>query len=171
MALRSSKKRSDEATPGPRQPQVDSLISEGMVLRGDCETPGTLRVDGQVTGSVRASRLVVGPTGRVGGDVSGPNGAPAERDVIIEGRVEGTVRAPRVQVGEGGAVGGGMHVDEAVIRGRVSGGIASKERLLLEETAVVEGDVVARRLGLKEGGQVFGTIRIGDRPAERPRGG
>lgn len=166
MALISSRKQS-QPTPQPQRTQVDSLIAEGMVLRGDCETAGTLRVEGQVTGNVRASRLVVGPSGRVGGDVAGPDGGPAERDVIIEGTVDGAIRAPRVQVGEGGTVGGGMQVGEAVIRGRVSGGIVTEKRLLLEETAVVEGDVVARRLGLKEGGQVFGTIRIGEKPRSR----
>lgn len=165
MALISSRKQSQPST-SAQQPRVDSLIAEGMVLRGDCETAGTLRVDGQVTGNVRASRLVVGPRGHVGGDVAGPDGGPAERDVLIEGKVDGTIRAPRVQVGEGGSVGGGMHVGEAVVRGKVSGGIVTEKRLLLEETAVVEGDVVARRLGLKEGGQVYGTIRIGEKPRE-----
>lgn len=171
MALISSKKRSggDDA-PHPQQTGIDSIIAEGTTLRGDCETSGMLRVDGHVTGNVRANRLMVGPTGRVGGDVTGPDGGRAERDVVIEGHVDGMLRAPRAQIGEGGVVGGGMEVAEAVVRGRVSGGIVTEERLLLEETAVVEGDVVARRLGLKEGGQVFGTIRIGDRPRERPAG-
>ena len=43
------------------------------------------------------------------------------------------------------------------------GGILARKRLALEETAEVEGDVDARRLALKEGGQVNGTIRMGDR--------
>lgn len=144
-----------------------SLIAAGMVLTGDCQTDGALRVDGHVTGNVSASRLTIGPGGRVGGDASGPDkdGGP-DQTVVIEGRVAGTVRAPRVEVARGGEVGGGMTVKEAIIRGRVVGGIITEERLLLEETAVVEGDVTALRLGLKEGGQVFGAIRIGRAPSE-----
>jgi cytoskeletal protein CcmA (bactofilin family) len=145
--------------------RLDSLISADMVLDGDCHTDGQLRVDGEVKGDVRAARLVVGQSGRIGGTVTGrPNGSGDERTVVIDGRVEGAVDAPYVEVGPTGTVGGGMRVKEALVRGRVAGGIQTEGRLLLEETAIVEGDVVAGRLGLKEGGQVFGTIRIGEAP-------
>lgn len=143
---------------------ADSLISADMVLDGDCRTDGKLRIDGQVKGDVQAGRLMVGESGRIGGSVTGQKSGPEDDSVIINGRVDGAVNAPRVQVGPAGAVGGGMSVQEAVIRGRVAGGIRTEGRLLLEETAIVEGDVVAGRLGLKEGGQVFGTIRIGEAP-------
>ncbi len=39
----------------------------------------------------------------------------------------------------------------------------ARNRLVLEDTADVEGDVRARRLALKEGGQVNGTIWMGER--------
>lgn len=162
------------ASTGRATPEgVDSLISTDMVLDGDCRTEGALRVDGHVKGDIQAGRLMVGEGGRVGGNVTGQTTGSDDRDtVIINGRVDGAVNAPRVQIGPGGAVGGGMAVKEAVIRGRVSGGIRTEGRLLLEETAIVEGDVVAGRLGLKEGGQVFGTIRIGDAPSgKRAQGG
>lgn len=161
MALRS------KPSPPPERPApgTDSLIAAGMVLNGDCRTEGALRVDGHVTGNVRARRVMVGPGGRVDGDVTGPD-SDGEQAVVIEGMVGGAVRAPRVEIGRGGAVGGGMEVKEAVVRGRVAGAIVTERRLMLEETAVVEGDVTAPRLGLKEGGQVFGTIRIGRAPRE-----
>lgn len=169
MGLISSMKRPDQepqAAAAPRREAregVDSLIGAGMVLDGDCETSGTLRVDGHVTGNVRARRLTVGTSGRVDGDVAGPDGGAAEGGVLIDGRVDGTITAPHVEVGQRGSVGGGMRVREAVVRGRVAGAVVTEHRLLLEATAVVEGDVTAKRLGLAEGGQVFGTIRIGDR--------
>lgn len=144
----------------------DSLIAAGMVLDGHCRTDGSLRVDGRVTGSVHADNLVVGRGGRIDGDVTGEgNGGGDGQTVVIEGHVEGAVTAPRVEVGPDGVVGGGVKAQEAVVRGRVAGGILTEGRLLLDATAVVEGDVTARRLGLTEGGQVFGTIRIGERPS------
>jgi cytoskeletal protein CcmA (bactofilin family) len=178
VGLISSKKRPED---GPEPVvtsggEVDSVIGAGMVLDGDCETSGSLRVDGHVKGNVRARRLTVAAAGRVEGDVSGPEGGTADGGVLIDGRVNGMVNAPRVEVGREGAVGGGMRVREAVVRGRVQGAIVTEHRLLLEATAVVEGDVTARRLGLAEGGQVFGTIRIGERApgshagASRPGG-
>jgi cytoskeletal protein CcmA (bactofilin family) len=174
MALLRSKQEDLPSTPMPRPSgrSVDSLIAPGMVLRGDCETEGVLRVEGRVTGNIRANGLTVSHGGEVEGDVTGPGGAPSRDTVMIEGRVQGSVRAPRVEVGRNGLVGAGMEVTEATVRGRVTGPIVAEHRLVLEETAVVDGDVTAKRLGLKEGGQVFGTIRIGERadtgPSPRP---
>lgn len=162
--------RSSKTEPEPERPRATpapsgdtSIIANGMKLDGDCETNGTLRVEGHVTGSVRANRLHIGRTGRIDGDVSGPNGGAPQDAVIIEGQVKGEVRAPRVEIESGGSVGAGLRVTEAVVRGRIAGEVVADKRLLLEETAVVEGDVTAHRLALKEGGQVFGTIRIGER--------
>ncbi len=147
----------------PAAPGVDSLIASGTVLDGSCETSGALRVDGHVTGDVRAHRLTVGRDGRIGGAVAGPDGSPAGGGVIIDGRVDGTVSAPQVEIGASGAVGGGMRADEAVVRGKVAGAIVAARRLRLEATAEVDGDVTAPRVGLEEGARVFGTIRIGER--------
>ncbi|MGH7477326.1 MAG: bactofilin family protein [Longimicrobiales bacterium] len=152
-----------------------SIVAHGLRIQGDCESTGTLRVEGHVTGSVRARSLHVARSGRVDGDVSGQDGGSSEEAVLIEGHVEGTLRAPRVEVRREGTVGGGLITTEAVVEGRVTGGIIAEQRLLLGETAIVEGDVRARRLALKEGGRVAGTIRIGEatasEEAKQQRGG
>lgn len=164
--------KTTEPAPQPRRtaPTEGSLIAAGMVLDGDCESDGAIRVDGHVTGSVRAARLTVGTGGRVDGDVTGVDDGGAEPAVVVEGTVGGGVRAHRVEVGPQGSVGGGLTVSEAVVRGHVLGAVETENRLVLEETAVVEGDVTAPRLGLKEGGRVSGTIRIGEAGASRRRG-
>ena len=167
----SSEQEVERPRPTPAPTTDASVIANGMKLSGDCETSGSLRVEGHVTGSVRANRLHIGRTGRVDGDVSGPERGAADDAVVIEGNVQGQVRAPRVEVAAGGAVGAGLQVTEAVVRGRVMGEVVAEKRLLLEETAVVDGDVTANRLALKEGGQVFGTIRIGERASAPGRGG
>lgn len=167
MAFGRSKEKGSGGASGSTEraarPVEGSLIAHGMVLDGDCESDGALRVDGHVTGNVRAVRLIIGPDGRVDGDVTGPAGDGSERATVIQGRVGGAVRARRVEVGANGSVGSGLTAHEAVVHGHVKGTIKTDHRLLLEKTATVEGDVTARRLGLKEGGQVFGTIRIGER--------
>jgi cytoskeletal protein CcmA (bactofilin family) len=127
-------------------------------------------VEGRVTGSIRAGRLTVATNGHVAGNITAPAGGSAENIVRIDGRVDGTVSAPVVEIGPGGSVGAGLRVRDAVVRGRVAGAIVTEHRLRLEETAVVEGDVTAQRLGLAEGGQVFGTIRIGARPDTGDKG-
>jgi cytoskeletal protein CcmA (bactofilin family) len=165
VGLMSSRKRTDEKDEpaAPIGKQVESIIGVGTTLDGDCETPGSLRIEGRVTGNIRAGRLTVATDGHVAGDITAPTGGSAENIVRIDGRVDGTVSAPVVEIGPRGSVGAGLRVRDAVVRGRVAGAIVTEHRLRLEETAVVEGDVTAQRLGLAEGGQVFGTIRIGAR--------
>ncbi|MFW6039955.1 MAG: bactofilin family protein [Gemmatimonadota bacterium] len=165
IGRKKSKKRSGGASE-PSRPAASSSegshIARGMVLDGDCEADGPLRVDGHVTGDVRAARLVIGPGGRVDGDVTGPSGNGSDPATVIQGRVGGTVRARRVEIGPDGSVGSGLSAHEAVVHGSIKGPIETAHRLRLEKTATVEGDVTARRLGLEEGGRVFGTIRIGE---------
>jgi cytoskeletal protein CcmA (bactofilin family) len=165
VGLMSSRKRTDQKDEpaAPIGKQVESIIGVGTTLDGDCETPGSLRIEGRVTGNIRAGRLTVATDGHVAGDITAPTGGSAENIVRIDGRVDGTVSAPVVEIGPHGSVGAGLRVRDAVVRGRVAGAIVTEHRLRLEETAVVEGDVTAQRLGLAEGGQVFGTIRIGAR--------
>lgn len=147
-----------------------SLVSGNMRIKGDCVTDGRLRIQGTITGNVTAKGIELESSGRVQGDVGAPEGTEVREAFLIDGAVEGAVRARVVEVGRNGAVSGGVVADDAVIHGRVQGGILARKSLALEETAVVEGDVRARRLALKEGGQVNGTIRMGENAAAEAAG-
>jgi cytoskeletal protein CcmA (bactofilin family) len=147
-----------EASEG-RTEQV-SVIAKGMKVLGDCVTDGAVRIEGAVTGSVRARKLHLTESGSVTGDVSPPDSAANEAVFLVGGLVGGAVRAAEVEVRAGGSVAGPVTADRATIRGRVEGGIVVRDRLALEETAVVEGDIQARRLAIKDGGKFDGTIRM-----------
>lgn len=101
-----------------------SIIGPGMRVVGDCETEGTIRVEGVVQGTVRAAKaVVIGKDGAVNGDV-------VTQDAIIGGRVtgavvaesrlelqatcvvEGEIRARRIKLDEGGRVNGTVHTGE-----------------------------------------------------------
>lgn len=103
---------------------VISIIGPGMRVTGDCETDGTLRIEGTVEGTVRAGKaVVIGKDGIVKGDV-------ATQDAIIGGRVtgaviaesrlelqatcvvEGEIRARRIKLEEGGRVNGTVETGE-----------------------------------------------------------
>lgn len=159
----------EERVSRSRPPDAGSLVSRDMRVTGDCQTEGTLRIEGKVTGDVRARELEITSSGSVDGDVQASEGLNGGDVVVIHGRVEGAVRAKRVEVRPGGSVHGGVTADEAHVHGRVRGGIMARIRLVLEEAAEVEGDVRARRLALKEGGQVNGNIRMGEK-AVSPEG-
>jgi cytoskeletal protein CcmA (bactofilin family) len=176
MALLSKDRETDRG--GPRTPETRqgdaSVVTKDMRIEGDVEVKGRLRLEGTVTGSVRARSIDLAATGSVEGDVVALTRDDDKEAFVIDGTVHGAVRARHVEVGEAGAVLGGIETDHATVRGRIQGGIQARDRLSLKATAVVEGDIDARRLALEEGGQVNGNIRIGDRaalkeaPVDRP---
>lgn len=103
--------------------QVISIIGPGMRVVGECDTDGTLRVEGTVEGNIRAGKaVVVGKEGRVNGDIF-------TQDAVISGTVEGTIRAEsRLEVQstsriQGEVVAGRMQLEEgALLNGSVQMG-------------------------------------------------
>ena len=87
--------------------------------------------------------------------------------VRIEGRVKGTVRAgAQVLIGQGAQLEGDLHTKEAVVGGDVIGSIHATERVELQPTASVTGNIITPRIAIMEGGKVTGEVRIQDQPAE-----
>ncbi len=150
------------ARTGSKAQGPTSVISRDMRITGDCIVEGRIRIEGTIVGDVSAAGLELARSGSVQGDLTAAKGAASET-FVIAGEVQGRVHATHVEVGPNGSILGGVEADEAQIRGRVENGIVARKRLTLEETAVVEGDVRAKALALKEGGQVNGTIVMGDR--------
>jgi cytoskeletal protein CcmA (bactofilin family) len=85
--------------------------------------------------------------------------------VRIEGRVKGTVRAgAQVLIGQGAQLEGDLHTKEAVVGGDVIGSIHATERVELQPTASVTGNITTPRIAVLEGGKVSGEVRIEDQP-------
>jgi cytoskeletal protein CcmA (bactofilin family) len=103
---------------------VISIIGPGMRVTGDCETDGTLRIEGTVEGTVRAGKaVVIGKDGVVNGDVATQDaiiGGRVNGAVIAESRlelqatsvVEGEIRARRIKLDEGGRINGTVYTGE-----------------------------------------------------------
>lgn len=100
-----------------------SVVDAQLVIRGDLDTTGTVRVDGQVLGGYhRAGTLIVGVGGLVAGDVEA-------RDVVVAGAVHGNVMARgRVEVERGALVQGEVRAstmtlhEGGAVNGRLSVG-------------------------------------------------
>ncbi len=115
-------------TPSPVE-SVISIIGPGMRVVGDCETTGTIRIEGTVHGSVKAAKaVVVGRDGVVEGDIT-------TQDAVISGSVKGTL-----------IVESRLELQSTC---QISGEIQAV-RLQLEEGAVLNGTV---SMGSKTGGQ------------------
>jgi len=103
---------------------VISIIGPGMRVTGDCQTEGTLRIEGTVEGTVRAGKAVVlGKDGVVDGDITTQDaviGGRVNGSIVAESRlelqatciIEGEVRARRIKLEEGGRLNGTVHIGE-----------------------------------------------------------
>ena len=61
-----------------------NLLSEGVIVEGDIQTPRDIRIDGTLVGTVHTDGLVLGPSSRVTGKVNSPN-------IDVFGNVEGDI--------------------------------------------------------------------------------
>ena len=83
--------------------------------------------------------------------------------IRIEGTVRGSVKAGKsVVVGRDGLVDGSIYTQDAVISGRVSGGIHAVSRLELLATSEVSGEIEAPRMQMEDGAKVQGQVTVGD---------
>ncbi len=109
-----------------------------------------------------AGLSIIGTGMRVVGDIT------ADGVVKIEGTVVGTVRAGRqVLVGKGGEVEGDVITREAIIGGEVRGSVRAEERIEIQTSSVVHGDLTSRRLFVQEGGEINGVVRMGEAALEQ----
>lgn len=87
------------------QQQARSIIGNDLTIVGQglrIISKGILQVDGDVTGDVVGSEVIIGEKGRVTGVVSGES-------VIVRGEVAGTIRGMKVVLQTGAKVEGDVH--------------------------------------------------------------
>ena len=83
--------------------------------------------------------------------------------IKIDGRVDGSVTGARqVLLGRGGVINGNVFADEVVIGGSVRGTLVVRERLELQGTAAVIGDIETRSIVVIEGARIDGAVRMTD---------
>jgi cytoskeletal protein CcmA (bactofilin family) len=117
-------------------------------------------------GDAVAGLSIIGTGMRVVGDVT------ADGVVKVEGTVVGTVQAAKqVLVAKGGEVEGDVITREAIIGGEVRGAVYAEERVELQATSVIHGDIATKRLFVQEGGEINGVLRMGEDAGQPPRQG
>lgn len=98
----------------------------------------------------------IGKSIAIKGDLTG------NEDMVIEGKVEGKVELPNnlLTVGANGTVQAEVTAKAIVVVGRVAGNIHGIERVEIQGTGIVEGDVAAPKLIVAEGAVVNGAIKM-----------
>lgn len=104
--------------PAPARSEI-SVVSASTQLKGSLTTTDELHIYGKIEGDVSATKIVIGATGAVKGDVTAET-------VLIHGAVEGRVHGQHVRMWAG-----------AVVKGEVMHG-----SLGIDTAAIFEGSVM-----------------------------
>ena len=98
----------------------------------------------------------IGKSITIKGDLTG------NEDLVIEGKVEGRVELPNNQltVGANGVIKAEVQAKAVVVVGRIAGNVQGTERVEIQATGVVEGDVASPKLIVAEGAVLNGAIQM-----------
>ncbi|MFQ6103955.1 MAG: polymer-forming cytoskeletal protein [Candidatus Glassbacteria bacterium] len=90
--------------------KMNSVIGPGALFSGECTVDGTLRIDGEMSGTVKASKMVIiGKTGVVKGDIH-------VEVSIVGGSVQGNINATgRVELQSGSSVEGDITTAKLIV--------------------------------------------------------
>ena len=99
-----------------------SIIAAGMVVTGDLESNGVIKVEGRIEGSIRNARQVL--------------------------------------LGRQGEIKGDIHAYEAVIGGKVEGLVQTIDRVEVQGTATITGDINTKTIIVLEGAHINGQVRM-----------
>jgi cytoskeletal protein CcmA (bactofilin family) len=148
VALFQSKHREADGV----QPESDAAVPTGKAEAG--AIPDRTNPQPPAQGGNEVANI--GKSISIKGDLTG------NEDMVIEGKVEGKVDLPNNQltIGANGTVQAEVTAKGIVVVGRVAGDIHGIERVEIQGTGIVEGDVSAPRLIVAEGAVVNGAIKM-----------
>jgi cytoskeletal protein CcmA (bactofilin family) len=100
-------------------------------------------------------RTVIAPSIRIEGTLT------CTGEVLVNGMVSGTIEGSGlIRVAPRGEISASIHGRAVVIAGTVRGDITADERIELEPTAKVEGDITAPRILIKDGATFRGQVNM-----------
>ncbi len=118
---------------------------------------GTVREESRGSPGAEAMLSIIASGMTVVGDIESAG------IIKVDGRIDGSVTGARqVLLGRGGAINGNVVADEVVIGGTVHGSLTVRERLELQGTAAVVGDIETRSIVVVEGARIDGSVRMTD---------
>lgn len=106
---------------------------------------------------------LIGPTISIKGEVL------SQEPLTIAGHVDGSVDAAGhvLTIAEGGRATANLLAGTIVVGGAVEGSLCANDKIVVSETAVIEGDLTAPGIRVADGAHVQGRIDTGNRrPSE-----
>lgn len=133
------------------------------------QQPGPAPVKAQVASGRRPTETtLICKASRVEGKLSGT------ADMLIEGELDGAANGSgRLMIAESGTATADLHARVVVVAGTVRGNVTADERIELQPTATLTGNITAPRIQIQEGATFEGEVRMappGQPSAEKQAG-
>ena len=130
-------------------------------------TQATMPMERPAPATASGERAIIGRSITIHGEVTG------DEDLLIQGRVEGSVHLKEhsITVGPDGEVKASIIGRVVTVEGRVEGNLTADERVVLQSSAWVQGDIAAPRLVLEDGARFRGGVDMGDLAEREKTGG
>jgi len=118
----------------------------------------------EVVKSTTAGVALLGSSITIKGEVRG------SEDLRVEGEIEGRIEliSHNLTIGSQGRVQAQVHANNVVVEGTVNGDILAQEKITIQQTAVVSGDLRAPRIVIADGAQFRGSIDMSKPDQARP---
>ena len=99
---------------------------------------------------------IIGTSIVLHGDISG------DEDLVVKGKMEGTLNLPNnnIQVDPEGEVRADLKAQKISVAGKVEGNLAGSERVVIEQSGQVVGNIVAPRVVLEDGCKFKGSVEM-----------
>lgn len=79
----------------------------------------------------------------------------------VEGRIDGSVlQARQVMLAKEGVIQGSVSAHEVVVGGVIDGNVSASDRLELQTSAVVNGDITTKSIVVMEGARINGGVKM-----------
>jgi len=99
----------------------------------------------------------------IGSDLVIVGNLESKGEVTVEGQIQGDIHCAMLLVGESAQITGGILAEEVVVRGKVLGSIRGN-KVTLQSSAHVEGDVFHKALAIEQGAFFEGKSRRAEDP-------
>lgn len=98
----------------------------------------------------------------IGNDVVIKGEITVEKGLRVDGHIEGAVTTKgKVHVGKSGQLSAEVHGGTVLVEGKVKGNVTATDRVTLEATSNVSGDLTAAKLVVNEGATFVGKVNVG----------
>lgn len=135
------------------KPQTDEVteITAGTIIEGNMSSSGSINLNGKIKGNIACHGKLV-----VSGTIVGTS--QAAEIFTNNARIEGDVASEgSIKIGNGSIVLGNVYATSAVIGGAVRGDIDVHGPVIIDATAVIQGNIKSRSVQINNGAAIEGN--------------